>query len=420
MTWLETRKNLENLPGRSFSAADFGLERVAQLHRRAGSPESKFCTIHVTGTKGKGSTAAMLANALTDAGFRVGLFQSPHVDSLFERIQVDGASISGNEFEKTLEDLRPFIETMDAEERTHPSLGFLTFFEILTVAAFLHFAQKSVDFAVVEVGMGGLHDATNICTPILSILTNISLEHTTQLGGTIEAIAREKGGIIKPGAPVLSGVLQTSAQNVLRELARERNSEFFQMGQDFCTELPANISVGMFGEHQRQNAACVCAAVEILRKLGVQISDFALESALKRTKLPGRLEIVSENPRVILDAAHNEASLRAALTTVDKMFPTHRKRVLFAVSDDKNWQEMLFQLAQFSTIVYPTEYRANSRCVPAAQLEAFLRRFPVRVEKFPERLTLDSDELLLVTGSFFLLREFRQILNPTNPTNPKP
>ncbi len=388
------------------AASELSLENVAELHARLGFPERMFPVIHITGTKGKGSTAAMLAAVLHEAGLKVGLYTSPHVVSLEERIQINGQPIPEVRLNEVLEEkLRPIVEEMAEEGKP------LTYFELLTVAAFEYFAEETVDFAVVEVGMGGRNDATNICTPCLTVLTNVALDHTKELGETLEEIAREKAGIIKREVPLIVGKMapETLARvrPVIEEISVRQNAPVAWAGTHFPEEIGFEVELGMPGKHQRANAAIVCKAATILDP----VTPENLWTGLKKAKLPGRLEVVSENPAVILDAAHTPDSMAFTVQWVHETFPNRPKTVLFAAAKDKNWRLMLNLLLLLDPKrLILTEFPAG-RSASSEEMAAFLSSRP-GVERIPDprqayataRKGLKESDVLLVTGSFFLLR----------------
>lgn len=398
---------MEWIHGFSYGISEFGLERVAHLHESVGAPERSFRTIHIAGTKGKGSVAAMLANALTHAGWRVGLFTSPDILGLNERIQIDAMPIASSEMEAVFDELAPFVREMD--ER-HASLGRVSAFEMLVVAAFLYFARRNVDFAVVETGLGGRFDATNICEPSLAIITNVARDHTHQLGETIREIAFQKGGIIKPGVDALSGAEDSEAIETFEQIAAGVRARLFHLDTDFPEAKGVEASdVAMHGRGQLRNAALVRAAAELLARGGVEIAEDSVAWALRNTRLPGRLEVAQACPPIILDAAHTPESLALALEWVRETYSNHRLRVLFAVSEDKNWRKMLRLLEGCE--VFFTQYEHPARSASPKMLAQFWSGECGRIEPSAraafERLRseLKEDEALLVVGSFFLLKE---------------
>lgn len=421
---LKSRINLELQP--TYSAADMGLSRVETLHEMLGFPEHSFHTIHVTGSKGKGSTSAMLGKILQEAGFRVGMYTSPHILKLEERIQINGNPISHERLNAILEEkIRPAAEKMEADAEKAQGeeyKGKLTAFEILTVAAFQYFSEENVDFAVVEVGLGGRTDATNICTPCVCVITNIALEHTAQLGGTVEEIAREKAGILKGCVPVVVGAMRQEVYEkvfpVIHAAAEKCRASDVWAGKQFPEMSGENFTLGMPGEHQRRNAAVVMKVMELFRP---RVSSENIRKGLELAKMPGRLEIVQKNPALIFDAAHSPESMAETVRWVLKTFSDVLKRVIFASAGDKKWREMLNLLLDLhpETLIL-TEF-PSKRSVSAAEMSAYLHEAGkneedkrdmniVCISNPQEALKLgeekkDKNFVLLVTGSFFLLRE---------------
>lgn len=423
-----------NYEVRSATAADLKLERMRALLALVGDPHLRVRTVHITGTKGKGSTAAMLAAVLRADGYRVGLFTSPHLVKVEERTQVDGVPITPAELTALMRQLAPAVQHL---ERTGPSP---TFFEIGTALGFLHFVHRRCDVAVVEVGLGGRFDSTNVCRPLVSIITSVGLDHMAQLGNTLEAIAYQKAGIIKPGVPVVCGVTDPGPRAVIEGVAAEVGAKVVQAGREFGFEyLPAERSVriglpvsltpnpspprergayplGLLGRHQGANAAVAVAAVEQLRRTGMPISDRAVSKGLAEVRWPARIELVSERPAVVLDTAHNVPSVEALVDTLSTCLPVRgRKAVVFAVSSDKQYTEMLKVLAGYFDTFHLTRYGNNPRCVPPEALADVLRTVaphlrpavhPTAAEAWAAaRAAAGEDDLVCVTGSVFLAGE---------------
>ncbi|MDO4583614.1 MAG: folylpolyglutamate synthase/dihydrofolate synthase family protein [Planctomycetia bacterium] len=407
---MNSRINWEQSTSDAYSSQVFKLERVEAFYRLLGSPAANVPIVHVTGTKGKGSTSAMIAGILQRSGNRVGLFQSPHLVRLEERFQIDRKSCRTEVLAEILAEIHAVVRRLDAdEEEGRTQWGRVTWFEIVTMAAMCFFDREEVDWVVLEVGMGGRLDSTNICHPKVCVITNISLDHMVPLGNTVEAIAREKGGIIKPGVPVVSGVTQPSARAVIAEIAREKKAPLWEISETPFLSLPP---LAMPGEHQKKNAALALQVVEILRRQGWDIPEIAVKQGLAETTLPGRLEILHRRPYVVVDVAHNEISIETTLRWLEETFPDAPKEVLFAVSGDKDWKTMLRKIAAVADSIHLTQYR-HSRSALAQDLltfcrqealpatayssawEAFLRLYP----------TLSPKTVLLITGSFFLIGE---------------
>jgi dihydrofolate synthase/folylpolyglutamate synthase len=443
-----------NYEVRAATPADLKLERMQALLRLVGDPHDRVRLVHVTGTKGKGSTAAMVAAVLRAAGFRVGLFTSPHLTDVRERIQVDGVSISRDELAARMDELAPAVRALE-EDGHSPGI---TFFEIGTALGFLHFCRRRCDLAVIEVGLGGRFDSTNVCRPLVSVVTSVGLDHTAQLGNTPEEIAYQKAGIIKPGVPVVSGVAEPGPRDVIRRVAAAEGTPLVERDRDFRYVYSASspghragagpvnnrpddpggspkvevvtprchyppMVLGLLGEHQAANAAVAVAAVERLRDAGVPIPHGAVARGLEDVRWPARVEVVSERPAVVIDTAHNVPSVEALVKTLRESVPVSGyKSVVFAVSSDKPYPEMLRILAGYFDHFHLTRYGINPRCVPPVKLaEALAAVAPgVAASLHPAsgaawaaaRAAAGPDDLVCVTGSVFLAGELRPLLVP--------
>jgi len=439
--WWFSRVNYELL---SPEPSDLKLDRIRILLERLGNPHQKLRIVHIAGSKGKGSTAAMLAAVFQSDGRRVGLFTSPHLESVEERIQVDGVPISRAELASLMGDLRA-AAAAPRPGSTAPLDAGLTFFEIVTALGLAHFARRRADIAVLEVGLGGRFDSTNICDPLVSIITSISFDHMQQLGNTLASIAFEKAGIIKPGRPVVSGVIRPEARAVIRQISRERQAALREREVDFHYEHePARINGGqerwprvrvstwrgdgpwrelrLIGEHQAANAAVAVAAVEVLREQGLPISDRAVAAGLARVRWPARLEIIARRPLVLLDCAHNVASAQAlaqALVVSFPLAPNGRRLLIFAGNKDKDLSGMLAVLAPCIDHVFLTRFGNNPRCVPPERLAEILPEKLRRAATVcPDttgalelaRRSAGPDDLICAAGSVFLAGELRSLL----------
>jgi dihydrofolate synthase/folylpolyglutamate synthase len=419
-----------NYEQRTPKPADLRLDCMRALMRRLGDPQDRLRIVHVAGSKGKGSTAAMLAAVLTRAGYRAGLFTSPHLCRVEERIQVDGQPISREELTALLGEVRAALTASPALEPT--------FFEVATALGFLHFWRRRVETAVIEVGLGGRFDSTNVCRPALAVITSISFDHVQQLGNTLASIAGEKAGIIKPARPVVSGATAPEARAVIEQIARQRHASLRQLGADFGYDYtpgrvgtdgmrPARVrvrtrrtwpemEVGLLGDHQAANAAVAVAVVEALRSQGWHVSDAAVAAGLAGVHWPARMEVVGRRPLVVLDCAHNVASAEALVATLRSTFPPGRRWLIFAGSGDKDLSGMLRVLAPHFAHAYLTRYAGSSRGMPAEELAELLRRcadlphsvYPTAVEAWrAAREGAGPEDLICITGSVFLAGELR-------------
>lgn len=416
------------------------LEPMQRLAEALGNPHLAAPVIHLAGTKGKGSVAAMVASVLSAAGCRTGLYSSPHLVRIEERLRIDGQACTPGELTELVDAARPTIEAMDQCGQAP------TFFELTTALAMLHFQRQRADWVVLETGLGGRLDSTNICQPVVSVITSISYDHTRQLGDTLPEIAAEKCGIIKPGRPVVSGVGEPSARRVVRETVEQRGCPYLELGEDFVAERvelrtePRPLTVfdygrgeqsleqlrcGLLGEHQARNAALAVAAVQLAAdESGASLSrldESAIRRGLESVSWPARVELIA--PRVVLDVAHNVASAEALAQVLGQCFPREgRRRLLFGTSSDKDPVGMLRCLApQFDEIML-TRYVTNPRAVPPSHLAELaapiaesegieLRQQADPVAAWRTLLAESSPtDLICVAGSFFLAAELRDIM----------
>jgi dihydrofolate synthase/folylpolyglutamate synthase len=411
---------------------DLKLDCMRALLRRLSDPHHRLRLLHVAGSKGKGSTAAMLAAILRRAGHRTGLFTSPHLCRVEERVQVDGEPITAPELTALLDEVRAAVAL---DPPLQP-----TFFEIATAVGFLHFVRRRTDAAVIEVGLGGRFDSTNVCRPAVALITSISFDHTQQLGNRLASIAREKAGIVKPGVPTVSGVTAAEPRQVIERTCQERRAPLRQLGADFHYRYePGQVTadglrpprvqvvtrertwpaleVGLLGEHQAANAAVALACIEQLRAAGWHVPDAAVAAGLAGVDWPARLEVVGRRPLVVLDCAHNVASAHALADTLRESFPAARRLLVFAGSGDKDLAGMLAVLAPLFRHVFLTRYANSSRSVPPEVLAGLMppgpdvTRHATAAEAWhAARATAGPDDLVCVTGSVFLAGELRPLL----------
>ena len=351
----------------------FGLTHVQRILDAIGNPHREIQAIHVGGTNGKGSTAAMMSSILQKEGYRVGLYTSPHLVRFTERIKVNGKEIEEKEVAVLTESMRKEIE---AAGITPP----FTFFDFTTAMAFSYFHQKLVDLAILEVGLGGRLDSTNVVDPLISIITNIAKDHEEYLGKTILKIAREKGGIIKKGRPLITAATQPQVLRLYSKICQEKKSPYFRVGKEFRYDRGEDgdfdyqglnrklwsIHLNLKGVHQALNATTALGAMEVLEDLGYPVSTNAMIDGLREVDWPGRLELVSSSPRVILDGAHNPAGALVLKESLEKEFQYHRLILLVGIMKDKDAQSMLHLLAppSGSHHSHPTSYGpCRSPCV---------------------------------------------------------
>ncbi|MGZ4886476.1 MAG: bifunctional folylpolyglutamate synthase/dihydrofolate synthase [Candidatus Aminicenantales bacterium] len=406
-----------------------GLENIRILLRVLGDPQRAFPAVHVAGTNGKGSVSAMLDRILRGHGFRTGLYTSPHLVSVEERLRVDGEAITAERFCILLDRARETIDSLMSSGRLvyHP-----TFFEVLTALAFLHFAERQVDVAVLEVGMGGRFDATNVVRPLVSVITTISRDHQKHLGSTLREIAFEKAGIIKPGAPVVCGVPKGEALREIRRRARERGAPLVQVFGEGRTltarwtrrgfrfryssgEHDYDFAPGLAGRYQGENAAVAIAAAEVLSRTWRPLGKSGIIRGIREARWEGRLETVSRRPLVVLDGAHNEegaASLAAHIRDV------LRKPVIlvFGVMKDKDIRAMARRLFPHARTVILTQV-PNTRSAPPASILDAAPEFRDRIRIEPDtakavRLALRESAgrvPIVIAGSLFLVGEVKKL-----------
>ncbi|RUL85531.1 bifunctional folylpolyglutamate synthase/dihydrofolate synthase [Tautonia sociabilis] len=422
------------------SSTELRLGRMRRLLRRLGDPQDAFRIVHVAGTKGKGSTSAMVAAALTASGFRAGLFTSPHLHRLEERFVVDGAMMTPDELIARCDELRPAIEAVETDWPGPDGRG-LTFFEVTTALGLLHFARSGCRAVALEVGMGGRLDSTNVVRPAVSVLTTISFDHVRQLGPTLGHIAREKAGILKRGTPAVVGVRQPEPISVIREVARSRRCPLFELGTDFEAfyepprppiDRPSNgsvlvrtwrrdwgpISAPLPGAHQAANAAVALAALDALADIDPTLEVLPEHAArgFATLRWPARVEVVGEAPWLVIDGAHNVASAEALAASLRSNFPEVPRSLVFGTSRDKDLAGQLRALLPLFDTVIATRYVENPRAVaPDAIAEAvaelggptaMIAPEPTLALDLARRATPESG-LICVTGSLFLAAEAR-------------
>jgi dihydrofolate synthase/folylpolyglutamate synthase len=419
------RETLDWLYGLETMGIKFGLENVSELLEHLGNPHLRFRSVHVAGTNGKGSVCAMTSSVLRQAGYKVGLYTSPHIVDFRERIQVNGVEIPEPKLLKLVEEVRPFVDEMS---RSGPDKR-LTFFEITTAMAFAYFADKRVEEAVIEVGMGGRLDATNVIAPDCTVITRINLEHTKYLGDTISRIAREKAGIMKPGVPVVTAEDKEEALAVFRSVAMGRRVPLRIVGRDIRYEvlsstlegivvlldgLPSEVSVPLPGSYQASNVALSYGCIRELRERGIEVSDDSIVEGLGKVKWPGRIEVLSRSPLVILDASHTPDGAGAVAADI-KQLARGRTILVLGVLNDKDLEGIAKHFGSIASMAIATSPDTKRAFLAAAVRDA-LRKYCSHVEifegvgkAFARAIALATeDDTVLVTGSLYTIGEGRR------------
>jgi dihydrofolate synthase/folylpolyglutamate synthase len=406
------------------------LKRIERLLKRLGDPQNYARSVHVAGTKGKGSTSAMIASVLHSAGYRVGLYTSPHLLSYTERIQVDGKPIDESDWARLTELVKPHVE---AENRIG-DLGELTTFEIFTAMAFLHFRQVKADWQVLEVGLGGRLDATNVVKPQVCVITSISFDHMDVLGDTLGKIAGEKTGIIKAGADVVSAPQFPEAMEVIERVCREKGvrlvkvgenvtwerGEFDVEGQSFRVEgLKGNYDLWLplLGEHQIENAANAVATIELLVERGVGIKSEDIVQGLARINWPGRLQVLGREPWVIVDGAHNAYSIQRLGEALERYFRSEKLTLILGFGNDKDVAGMTTEAVKITGDIILVASKHPKAMKPEALRAEFQKHgvTPRVVDSVKEavRLALEGaghNDLVCAAGSIFVIAEVMEMM----------
>jgi dihydrofolate synthase/folylpolyglutamate synthase len=414
----------------SRSAVVFDLRRMEMLLEKLGNPERRAIPLHVAGTKGKGSTAAMIASILTAAGYKTGLYTSPHLHSFTERIQVDKVPIAEAEFARLVEVMKPEVKAVN----DFGAFGELTTFELLTTLAVAYFKGRGVNFQVLETGLGGRLDATNVVGPGVCVITSISYDHTEVLGDTLAQIAAEKTGIIKPGSIVVSSPQFPEAMAVIEEVCRERGVRLVKVGDDVTWERKAfssdgqsfqlkgieheySLSLPLLGEYQLENAATAVTAVEVLGERGVVVSAKAITSGLTQVHWLGRLQILRREPWFVVDCAHNAYSAKRLAEALRQYFDFERAVFILGVSSDKDINGIVAELVPLGGTIIVTSTQHPRALEPAKLAAEFSKRgiIPEVVENVTSAVDLAlarvrPEDLICATGSIFVVAEVMEYL----------
>ncbi len=408
-----------------------GLKNISYLLSFLGEPHKKLKIIHVSGTNGKGSTCSLISSILQSDGYKVGLYTSPHLVDFTERIKINNKSIDREKVCELLERIKPFIKKV----ANAPSYGQPTFFEVITSMAFLYFFEEQVDFLVLEVGLGGRLDATNVCEPLISVITHIDYDHMDKLGNGLEEIAREKGGIIKPEGIVISTNQYEEAYNEIKKIADEKNSLIYSTGKEISYKVVKsdingvifdlkgiyhnykNLHTPLLGRHQADNAATAITATEALKIRGVNISEKAIRAGLEKVKWTGRLEIIQNNPTLILDGAHNPSGIRIVWQALKEIFTYHRLILVLAIFAEKDYKKMIQILAPNADLIITTKTMSPRAALPriiAKEAAKYIEQNKIIVtENIPQAINCalsnsKKDDLICITGSLYTVGEAKR------------
>ncbi|MCL5959165.1 MAG: bifunctional folylpolyglutamate synthase/dihydrofolate synthase [Chloroflexi bacterium] len=440
--YLYSFSDYERAKGYTQNSEGFNLNSIRRLLLQLDDPHRKLRTVLVAGTKGKGSTSAMLSSILSAAGFRTGLYSQPHLHTFRERMRVNGKMISEEALERVVEEVAKAVEALESAAGVPTPF---TTYEIATASAFLFFAREETDIVVLEVGLGGRLDATNVVEPLASVITPVSLDHTKVLGNTVEKIAREKAGIVKPGGVVLTAPQVPEALAVIERVCQERQAILFEVGQDvridsvrpgdpanglltqqvklsFDPDFPApssglpaqRFTIPLLGYHQATNLATAIGAFQVLRSQGLEISDEAVQKGLRRVQWPARLEILAKQPWVIADGAHNADSAARLLAALQENFRYGRLILILGTSLDKDIAGIVRELVPAAALTILT-HSHHPRAAVLENLAVEVGRYGASFrlsESAEEALALAREsalesDLICVTGSLFLAAEAR-------------
>ncbi|VAX16882.1 Dihydrofolate synthase @ Folylpolyglutamate synthase [hydrothermal vent metagenome] len=423
---LTYRQSTAYLNSLNFHGIKLGLSRTEKLLEALGNPHRNYKVIHVAGTNGKGSTATMIASVLTSAGVDNGLYVSPHLETFRERIQINGGMIGTSDAAKLVGDVKKAVNSVN-----DPGV---TYFEFMTAMAFLHFSRNKVKVAVVEVGLGGRFDSTNIVNPAVSIITSLAMDHQSHLGVNLKSIAYEKCGIIKQKQPVVCGVRESAVAQHVLDNAKKKSAPLFLIRRDFSNRRLSmdkyseqfnfessygalkKVAVSLAGKQQVDNASCAIMALQLLRNQGVEVDDNAIRLGLADVYCPGRFEVVNKEPMVILDGAHNPKAAMALCHALRERFGEGKVDIIFGAMKDKDYKKMIANLkpvARSFTFFAPDVPRSpDPKELAEAQTDGSI---PTGIAENTHKI-LDimekspSDSLFLVTGSFYTVGEIRAAL----------
>ncbi|MBM7701345.1 bifunctional folylpolyglutamate synthase/dihydrofolate synthase [Metabacillus iocasae] len=404
-----------------------GLERMEWMLTQLGNPHHNIRTVHVAGTNGKGSTVSYLRNILQQAGYRVGTFTSPYIETFNERISVNGVPISNDEMIELVNEVKSVVDAVEETEYGAP-----TEFEVITLMSFLYFGKKNeMDYVIYEVGLGGRFDSTNVIQPILTIITNIGFDHMNILGNTVEQITSEKAGIVKQGIPLITAVEQEGAKAVIQHVVEEHRAPLYQLGRDlhieryetltdgerFTLQTPfqslSTLELSMFGYHQVKNASLATTAALYLKSLGAHIEDENIYKGLRQTKWNGRFEQVRTNPLTIIDGAHNPEGIESLLSTLRLHYEDRNIHIIFSCLKDKESKEMIASLESIAASITFTSFEFERAATGQALYEVSNHERKQYVENWQEAIEIvteqlrDEKDVLIITGSLYFISQIR-------------
>lgn len=406
-----------------------GMERIEGLLKELDNPEQKIKTVHVTGTNGKGSVSSMITNILLAADLKVGKFTSPHLVKYNERININGQDISDEDFAVAITAVKQAADNIVKKGVCEQP----TQFELLTAAAFLYFYLQKVDYAVIEVGMGGLWDSTNVITPVVSVITNVTLDHTDRCGTTVERIAMQKAGIIKEKVPVVTAAEGNEALGPIVSFAMFKEAPVYLYGKAFYgTEIESSMEGQKFtlhagdfyasdyeiklpGEHQIKNTSVAIVAAKLVSKQDERINELALHIGVANTLWPGRLERIKKNPDIILDGAHNPSGAEALRKALDKYYPQQKVHFVFGMMGDKDMSGVIKTLIHEDDVVYTVRADQGNRAAEASTLAELIGKNAVAKDSLEEAYDLalknaGEKGIVCVCGSLYLVGEFKKML----------
>lgn len=436
LKYLATLSDYEHRRIVRYNPENFNLDRMRALLKRVGDPHTKFRSVHVAGTKGKGSTCAMIASMLQANGYKTASYSSPHLVDIRERIAINGEMISRDDFARLVKTIEPHV----AKVKPLP-----TYFDVLTAVAFMYYAEQKVDLAVVETGLGGRLDSTNVVTPEVTAITSISFDHMAQLGPTLEKIAAEKAGIFKPGVPAVTCTQTDGVEAVLKQHAEAVGAPFDICGKTIefsyrfessrlagphfrlCLTTPTSkfehLQVPMVGEHQAVNCGLALSVMDKLKSRGIALSDSRCLEGLQKTTVPGRMEFISQTPRIIVDGAHNASSIDALIKSVGQHVPYDSMVLIFGCCNDKDVKGMLEKIAGGADKVIFTRVNNIRTAEPEDLAHKYNEMFGKMCQVAPTleaamsiaRRAISKEDLICITGSFYLVGEAKRLFTKPAP-----